>query len=128
MSSVWQRYFLVFWLALLQGFSPLLHAHMPGQVAQRGVHLHLQETQGTAAESCWQNLSPHDGAEIGVARAGRPDSQSLWPPVPSAAALPPASLTLFLPAVYRAGLWATPPPAGAVRLPPPSQAPPARSV
>ena len=123
----WRRLLLVFWLALLQGASPLLHAHMLGQVALRGVHVHGLEVVPVAPQPYCHNAAPLDGTEIGVAQAARQDQRTLLPNL-SQAALPRGERSLR---IAQAGCpsgspGAQAPPADAHRLIPPSQAPPLR--
>ena len=129
MLMTWQRFLLVFWFVLLQGVSPLLHAHVLGQVAQRGVHMHVLENERATAVPYWHETKAHDGTEIGVAQAGRQDKQVLLSDLPPAAVphVPSderVAGACFLPGSRRA----RPPPADAYRLTPPSQAPPFRSA
>ena len=122
----WRRLVLVFWLALLQGASPLLHAHMLGQVALRGVHVHGLEVVPVVPQPYCHNAAPLDGTEIGVAQAARQDRTLLLNL--SQAALPRGERSLR---IAQAGCpsgnpGAQAPPADARRLIPPSQAPPFR--
>ena len=123
----WRRLFLVFWLALLQGASPLLHAHMLGQVALRGVHVHGLEVAPGAPRPYCHNAAPLDGTEIGVAQAARQDQRALLPNL-SQAALPRGehSLRIAQAGCPSGSLGAQAPPAAAHRPTPPSQAPPLR--
>lgn len=128
MLITWQRFLVVFWLVLLQGVSPLLHAHVLGQVAQRGVHMHVLANESASAVPSWHGVSAHDGAEIGVAQAGRHDQQTLLPDL-SHAAVPGLADPLIVRVQFLPGsLWVRPLPAEAYRLTPPSQAPPSALV
>lgn len=129
MLMTWQRFLLVFWFVLLQGVSPLLHAHVLGQVAQRGVHMHVLENERATAVPFWHEAKAHDGTEIGVAQAGRHDQPALLPDLPHAAVPHVPSGQLVAGACFLPGsLRVRPPPADADRLTPPSQAPPFRSA
>ena len=124
----WRRLLLVFWLALLQGASPLLHAHMLGQAVLRGMHMHGLEAALASPLPYWHRAAPPDGAEIGVARAAPQGQRALLPHLPQA--LLPRGADHGL-RVAQAGslpgsLHAQAPPAEVHRLIPPSQAPPFR--
>lgn len=119
---------LVFWLALLQGASPLLHAHVLGQVVPRGVHMHGLEVASAGPVPYWHPAAAPDGTEVGMAQAA-PQSPRVLPPDLLQAVLPRSAdvgLRRAWASFVPGGLGAQPPPPDACPLTPPSQAPPLR--
>ncbi len=124
----WRRLLLVFWLALLQGASPLLHAHMLGQMAQGGAHMHGLEVASASPLPYWHNAALPDGTEIGVAQAAPQGQRALLLHLQQAL-LPRGAdhgLRVAQTGSLPGGLGAQAPPADVHRLTPPSQAPPFR--
>jgi hypothetical protein len=133
MSKSWNNFVLIMLLALLQGFAPLLHAHVH-DISQPGkMHFHAFEFDAphSPVESGVQQLTSHlaDSDAIGVESVGKNDHEPVVQ-VDAALALPtspfsqPFALAPPLP-VFAADINF--PAHLAHRLPPP-QAPPGVSL
>lgn len=133
MSRSWNNFVLVMLLALLQGFAPLLHAHVH-DISQPGkMHFHAFEfdTPTSSEDPGLQQLKFHlaDSDAIGVESAGKNDHEPLVQ-ADAAQALPtvPFSRLLALaPPVFSAAVLSRFISRSAHLLPP-SQAPPGVSL